>query len=279
MKFIPKKIAEGINITKRHPLSNLAHLLGMVIIIGVIGFVLLGVTADLLSRWISPDMEDKIGNTLLTMVADNEIQDEKRIKYLTELIYSLPKKDEELRLPLKLHLIESDVVNAFVIAGGHIFIHTALLKTVQSENELAFVLAHELGHFQERHPINGLGRGIIFMVVANILNFGTHGAIPDILSIGSNLYLMNYSRKQETAADLYALERIINRYGHGGHTMEFFKRLEKDEAEGSLVKVSEYFSTHPRSKERIERLMLEAEKQNWKMQGDAHSITSAFLRR
>ncbi|WP_216095030.1 hypothetical protein, partial [Candidatus Marithrix sp. Canyon 246] len=95
MKFIHKKIPEDINITKRHPLSNLAHLLGMVIIIGVIGFVLLGVTADLISRWISPEMEAKIGNSLLTMVSDNEIKDDKRIKYLTELIYSLPKKDEE----------------------------------------------------------------------------------------------------------------------------------------------------------------------------------------
>ena len=76
----------------------------------------------------------------------------------------------------------------------------------------------------------------------------------------------------EGAADLYALERIINRYGHGGHTMEFFKRLETQEAEGKLVKVSEYFSTHPQSKERIERLMLEAEKQNWKMQGNATSV-------
>ncbi len=270
MKFIPKKIPEGINITKHHPLSNLAHLLGMVIIISVIGFVLLGVTADLLSRWISPEMENKIGNRLLTIVAENEIKDEKHIKYLTELIYSLPKEGEQIRLPLKLHLIESEVINAFVITGGHIFIHTALLETVQSENELAFVLAHELGHFQARDPINAMGRSLIFMIAANILNFGSNISFPDILSIGSNLYLMNYSRKQETAADLYALERIINRYGHGGHTMEFFKRLETQEAKGKLVKVSEYFSTHPRSKERIERLMQEAEKQNWKMQGDAH---------
>lgn len=274
MKFIPKKIPEHINITKRHPLHNLAHLLAIVIIIGVIGFVLLGVAADLLSRWISPEMENKIGDTLFNVVAENEIKDDKRIKYLTELIYSLPKQDEKIRLPIKVHLIKSEVVNAFVIAGGHIFIHTALLDTVQSENELAFVLAHELGHFQERHPVNGLGRSLIFMVAANILNFGTHGAIPDILSLGSELYLMNYSRKQEKAADLYALERIINRYGHGGHTMEFFKRLEKEEGEGTLVKVSEYFSTHPLSKERIDKLMLEAEQRAWKMQGDATSVAS-----
>lgn len=274
MKFIPKKIPEDINITKRHPLSNLAHLLGMVIIIGVIGFMLLGVAANLASRWISPEMENKIGNRLFDMVAENEIKDEKRIKYLTELIYSLPKKDEQIRLPLKLHLIKSDVINAFVITGGHIFIHTGLLDAVESENELAFVLAHELGHFQARHPINAMGRSLIFMIATNILNFGTNVSVPDILSLGSNLYFLNYSRKQETAADLYALERVVNRYGHGGHTMDFFKRLEKDEAEGSLVKVSEYFSTHPLSKERIDKLMQEAEKQSWKIQGDATSVSN-----
>jgi len=269
MKYIAKKVPENINVTPHHPLANFAYLLGTVLIVSILIFVLLGLIADGLTNRISPETEKKIGQMLLNSISFQEIQNDKRIQYLEELLYTLPINDEKIRLPLTIHLIESDVINAAIMPGGHVLVHTALLKTVRTENELALILAHELGHFQARDPLRSLGRSLVFMVISTALGIGTSesGGLPKIIPLTIKLTQLNYSRKQESTADNYALYRIINRYGHGGYSLDFFKQL-KPEEQNRLANVSEYFSTHPLNKERIEVLIQEAVKQGWIMEGN-----------
>ncbi len=269
MKYVPKEIPEGINVTPRHPLIDFAYLLGTVLIASVLIFVTLGFVAEWLTTRISPETERKMGQMLIQVIEDEEIQDDRRIKYLEELLNSLPKQGETIRLPLTIHLLESDVVNAAIMVGGHVFIHTALLETVKSENELALVLAHELGHFQARDPLKSLGRSLVFVAISAIMGIGTSGGLAQIVPLTSQLTNLSYSRKQESAADLYALSRVVSRYGHGGHSLDFFKRLETEESQNKLLKMSQYFLTHPLSGARIDDLNQKAAENGWSMEGDA----------
>jgi len=266
MKYIAKKIPEGINVTSRHPLLNFAYLLGTVIAISVFIFIVLGFVAEWLVIRVSPETEIQMGDMLVQPALDEEITDDKRIQYIEKLLNSLLTPGETTRLPLQVHLIDSDVINAAITVGGHVLVHTALLETVKSENELALVLAHELGHFQAHDPLKSLGRSLVFMAVSTVLGVGMSesGGLPKIIPLTSELTNLNYSRIQERAADIYGFYRVVSHYGHGGYSLDFFERLSK--GEGRLQKVSQYFLTHPLSQDRMNDLNAEAAKQGWKME-------------
>lgn len=278
MKYVPKEINNNINVTPHHPLSNFAYLLGSVVIISILIFVTLGFIADWLSTQISPETESKIGQTFLPdILKDNEeLIADKRIQYLNKLLASLPKSGEEVRLPLTIHLLKNDEVNAAIMPGGHVLIHTALLEIVKSENELALVLAHELGHFQAYDPVKSLGRSLIMIMGFMAMGLGTSDITggPDVVWMTGELAYLNYSRSQEKNADIYALYRVVNHYGHGGYSLDFFKQLDQQEKEEGnnnekLMKVSQYFSTHPLSENRIKMLTQLAEENGWDMEGEA----------
>ena len=264
MKYVPKKIPEGINVSPVHPLIHFTYLLGTVIIISALFFIILGFIAEWLATQISPEMEKKIGQQLYQMIASDEKQDDKRVQYLEELLYSLPQSGENVRLPLIINLVESDIVNAAIMVGGHVFINTGLLDVVKSENELAFVLAHELGHFQAYDPTKSMGRSLVFVIILAILGIGTSesGGVPNIIPITFTMNNLNYSRQQEKTADLYGLSRVIKYYGHGGGSLEFFKHLQK-----TSFKISEYFSTHPLNDARINALNIYAAENGWLLEG------------
>jgi len=127
-------------------------------------------------------------------------------------------------------------VNAVALPGGHIIVYTGLLNKVASENELAFVLAHEMGHFAHRDHLRGMGRAVVFIkMLANALN----------------LTEMSFSRKQETRADEFALETLYCDYGHVAGATDFFEKISKAQDPG---KFGHYLASHPESRKRISHL-------------------------
>ncbi|MDM8559645.1 M48 family metallopeptidase [Candidatus Parabeggiatoa sp. HSG14] len=274
MKFVEKEIPEGINVTPHNPLLNFAHLLGTVVVLSIVIFVALGYIAEWLASRLSPETEGKIGQMLMHTVSE-EIQEDSRIQYIETLLHSLSESEEKIRLPLTVHLIEDEVINAAIMPGGHVLVHTALLEKVESENELVFILAHELGHFQARDSIKSLGRSLVFVtayLTLGISSFLEWGGFGDVVPMTEQLAGLHYSRQQEKTADIYALSKMIKRYGHAGHSLDFFERLDKEsEKSKQLEKVSQYFSTHPSNPSRINYLNKTAAKNGWNMAGETTS--------
>ena len=160
MVYKPKELPEDINVTPIHPLANLAHLLATVVIASTIVYFSLGAIATQLAVRISPELETKIGNQLLSSVPKAEF-DSQQQRYLQSLLASI--STTHLDVPVTIHLQKSKSSNAMIIPGGHIIVTTALLESAESENELAFVLAHELGHHVARDPLKALGRSLVFV--------------------------------------------------------------------------------------------------------------------
>ena len=275
MEYKPKEIKEEVNISKIHPLTNLAQLLGTVIGVSVAIYIALGFAVDLIVPRIPAETEKAIGDASVPsayVVLDGEaIADDPRISHLQELLDSL--QDPEDKIPLTLHLLESPIVNAAAIPGGHILVTTAFLDEVESENELVFVLAHELGHLKHRDGLRGLGRALVINLGWSIV-FGTAGG-GDSRVVGTiiNLSDLNYSRDQESAADLYGLEAVVRRYGHGGHSLDLFKRLHEEE---TRLQIAEYFYSHPLSGNRIKKLEEIAQKNGWDMEGEKTALPGVF---
>ena len=271
MVYKPKEIPEGINVTSVPPLVNFAYLLSTVVIFSALVYLGLGAIADRLVTRISPEMEAKIGQQLLSTVPDIATESySPQQQHLQDLVNSLSTLNSNHSLPLTIHIQNNKQPNAAIIPGGHIIVTNALLAEAESENELAFVLAHELGHHVVRDPLKALGRSLVFITVASALGFSN--ANTDIISLTGSLSNLHYSRQQETAADIYALSTMINFYGHGGASLDFFKRIQAKNKE-HVGKLSVYFSTHPLTEERIELLHQVATAKGWQMTGEATDLS------
>lgn len=268
MKYTPKEITEDVNITPTHPLVNFGYLVVTVLVAIVVLYALMGVAVDLVVPRLSRKTEIKIGNALLPIAlaqfGDEELIDDSRVDYLESVIQPLVGDDLQ-DLPLTLHLMETDIANAAIIAGGHVFVTTGLLAESESENELGFILAHELGHLANRDALKGLGRSLFLILGHLALGVGgsNGGQTSPFLSATLDLQSLHYSRHQENAADRYGLTTTIQHYGHGGYAFDFFQRNSEKEPDF----LPEYALTHPLSKNRISDLESFAQQQAWPLIG------------
>lgn len=270
MVYNPKEIPEGVNVTKVHPLVNFAYLLATVIVVSGLVYLGLGAIATQLALRISPEMETKIGQSIIAEVPNLDRESTPRQReYLEDLLASLQNSNLDNYPPLKLHIQQDKIANAFIFPGGHIVVTNTLLQEAESENELAFVLAHELGHHIARDHLKGLGRSLVLLTIASVLGIG--GGNADVVGFTGSLSNLHYSRQQESAADVFALSAIIDIYGHGGASLDFFHRIQtkKKDRRG---KVSAYFSTHPLTSARIDDLDRIAAEQGWSMKGELTAL-------
>jgi predicted Zn-dependent protease len=131
--------------------------------------------------------------------------------------------------------------NAMAVIGGRILVTRGLLADLESENDLAFVLGHELGHFAHRDQVRGLGRKLVGSLLLGAV-FGTayDGDTPGFLDRLEELQSKRAARQQESDADRFALRLLARRYGHADGATTFFARMRKHDGERFA-----WFSTHP----------------------------------
>ena len=143
--------------------------------------------------------------------------------YLQNLIEELRREDQQ-NYHFNVRLLENDTPNAFVVPGGHIFVTRGLLQSVDSENGLAMVLAHEMGHQYYRHPLRAAGRGIVVSLALLIISGAESSGIAQSF-IGSTAMLTNlsFNRDQEREADTVGVELLQRHFGHSHGASEFFE--------------------------------------------------------
>lgn len=247
MKFTPKYSDENVNVSKTHPLAELAWLVGGMLLLALVFYLVLGVTADLAVAKIPIKAEVWLGEYFVDSFEANE--DEALRRRLQPLLDNLPADSPLHNYTFTVQLVKSKEINALALPGGHIVVFSGLVEQAESENELAMVLAHELGHFAHRDHLTRLGRGLS-LTVAAMLVFGEDSAISRLVS---NFFLVtesSYSRQQESDADRFGLELLVNSYGHAGGATDFFARVGKKA--GSRAPY--LLASHPHPDDRIEEL-------------------------
>ena len=260
MKYTPKRIEENVNVTHSSPLKELFLLLGGLLGILIAVYIVLGFAVDMIAMRFPPDLEQHLDGIFASSFTDNEHipADD----YLQELLDRLVEHSSLPSSNYQIHLVLSSEANALALPGGHIVVLSGLIDELGSENELSFILAHELGHFANRDHLKGLGRGLVLTAISAMLMGVDNGLTEFLLRSVMNVE-MQFSQKQESAADLYGLDLLNRAYGHVGGATDFFEKLAQEDTHGRL---SYFFATHPYPKNRVEDLQEQLRKKGYLVQ-------------
>lgn len=251
IQYKPSLPEKNDNVSHNHPLKEFVILLGGVIILFLFLFWSLGLFVDLAVQYISPEKEGVLfAKVQMDWAKESELSSEKQT-YLQKLTDSL-RPCLDVHYPVRVRVIESNEANAFAFPGGTIVVYSGLLDKVQSENGLAFILAHELSHFKNRDHLRGLGRSVVLVALSSLLT-GANSNITQAIAPVQLFSQAQYSQKRESAADQTALSALNCIYGHVGGAAEFFNGLLGDK-NGFDVKALHFFTSHPELQERIENL-------------------------
>ncbi len=247
MKFTPKHLDENVNVSRTHPLAELAWMLGGLVLLTGILFFALGVSADWAASKAPISFENWLGETALVQFPgeENSALNER----LQALLESLPSDSPLHQYRFRVFLSEVEEINAVALPGGNIVVFAGLLAQVNSENELGMILAHELGHFAHRDHLRSLGRGL-GLALASALLLGENNAASDLISNTLLSFRARYSQGQESAADAFGLQLLNARYGHAGGSTDFFARL----ANEAGSRIPYLLGSHPHPGARIENL-------------------------
>lgn len=149
-------------------------------------------------------------------------------------------------------VVDSEVMNAFAAPGEQIVVMRKLIDAAGSPDEVAGVIAHEMGHGIELHPEAGIVRAVGLAALTEFI-FGGGG----LTNIGLQLAQLGYTRQAERQADQHAIE-ILKRAGIGTQGMiDFFNRIErmqggKGDVSANADSAIDLLRTHPRTAERIQ---------------------------
>lgn len=263
MRFIPKKVDDSVNVSKEHPLVEAGTLvIGLTLIFAAIAAALI-LIVDLVLLFVSPEREAAMFSNWLPdgIVAVEE--EDKRVVALQALTTRLARHWEDSPYEFRVEISADDDLNAMALPGGLIIVTSGLLDSVESENELAFVLGHEIGHFRNRDHIRALGRGVVLTIFFVAISGGD--SVANLSMTISDLTLRGFSRGQEADADKFGLELVYKEYGHVAESWRFFERV--GDEDNALIDIAAYLSTHPSPEDRVARMIELAESNGWPVTG------------
>lgn len=174
--------------------------------------------------------------------------------YLTEVglkMAALTEADNPT-LPWEFTLLDSDVVNAFALPGGKVFVSRELISRLDDEAELACVVGHEIGHVTAQHVDERISRQMIVAGAAIAAGVAAQEsdtewvrrAAPAVVGAGAGGYMLKFGRDQELEADTLGM-RYAARAGYDPGGLVGVLEVLKEESGGGGDALKELFSTHP----------------------------------
>lgn len=275
MRFEAKLPDDSVNVSPGSPVGE-----ALLLIVGVAGLVLaltvaVAFSLDLLIPKLPATIEFRLCSALRDSFGteDRKTPPDRRVERVQSVLDRMAARWEDSPYPkFEAHIVTRDEVNAFALPGGVVVVTSALLDRIGSENELAFILGHELGHFAGRDHLRGIGRELALAIAWSLL--GSNGAqAGQLVGVLGTLASRGFDRQQESQADAFGLRLLVAEYGHAGGTREVFEHVlstgttdetssaadpKRDdgadpEATG-LGGLASYWSTHPLSASRIRDL-------------------------
>lgn len=158
------------------------------------------------------------------------------------------------------YVVNTAAVNAFAVPGGFIYVNRGLIERTENLSELAGVLAHEIGHVEERHSVEQLERmqrANLGLSMAYILLGRRPGTLEQAgVQVAGAAIFAGFSRSAENEADAVAVPLLVSAgINPNGLVSFFYKLLEEQQRQPSTVE--QWFSTHPLTRDRIENVQAE----------------------
>lgn len=229
-------------------LELIEYILGLLALVGAIYFgsyIALKVIVD--------KTPEKFENVMVQMIDYNQyqtpfyyIKEEMVVQGIVDQLHkSLPNAPQ-----FTVRIVDQQNRGLLSLPGGYLVLSSGLIKSLQSENELVFLLGHAMGHTYERHQLLALGRGSVWVYLsANLL--GVKNGVTK--SVASHFSFTDpvFTAKQEMTADQTALHLMRIKYGHAFGALEFMQRVKTD---GENTTYKAFAAQHPLSTERFDEL-------------------------
>lgn len=201
---------------------------------------------------ISTDKEVEIGRGIAATIAGRYplVQDSALTLYVNLVGLTVAGESPRPDITYRFAVLETPDVNAFAAPGGYIFVTRGALGLMENEAELAGVLAHEVGHVNRRHVIEGLRKSDMMQSIRD--ESGLTGTTLDrAVGQGANAIFSGYSREDESEADSLGVEYAAGAGYDPQGLPTFVAHLNRHAGEGP---VAELFATHEAPDARLARL-------------------------
>src|SRR5579863_6325779 len=216
-----------------------------------------------LGNWYSIESDIKMGKQYAQMVDSSSklITDPVITEYVNRLGQNLV-RNSDAQVPFTFKVIDSDVINAFSLPGGFVYVNSGILLAADEEAELAGVMAHEIAHVCARHATRQLTRAQYanFATIPLIFVGGGIGyAAYEAMGLGLPVAFMSFQRGFEAEVDYLGLQYMYKAGYDPQSFVAFFEKLQAMEKKkpGTLAKA---FASHPQTPDRIAKSQEEIEK-------------------
>lgn len=175
-------------------------------------------------------------------------------EYVQGMGESLSGLSHRTDIPYEFHVLDTGEVNAFAAPGGFVFVTRGLLEEVESDDELAAVIGHEVGHVAAHHGAKNIKKLPFLIAGLSILNAQAGETTARIGGMVLSMAQLHYSRVDEYQADELGVQYTY-KSGYDPHAMaSFFQKLESKHRSGDLSKLEVSLMSHPKTTSRMMRI-------------------------
>jgi predicted Zn-dependent protease len=264
--------AQNATLTRARDRIRRRKLVGRCITLGILALFLAAIAGVWLAKdpmvkavasQVPAEWEQKLGDTAFAqatltskLVTDADVR--KQIEQLAAPLLAVVPQD---RYKFKVHIIEDASLNAFALPGGNVALHTGLILTADSPEEVLGVLAHELSHVTEQHGMRGIVQGLGLYAIVSTFFGDVSGLAAILVNNAPFLLSQKFSRDHEREADEQGFRYLEAAKLNPRGMISFFEKMRREEEKlrdklpgGETLDALSFLSTHPATTERTERL-------------------------
>lgn len=199
----------------------------------------------LIPREIEVSLGDKIAESLLQTYNKKDSATHDANLFISHLHTNSP-------YAIRLTVVASEEINAFALPGGQIFIYSEIIKRMDSYEQFAALLGHEISHVNYQHSLKSICRTATSSMVIAYLFGDVTGISSGILQQANEFKQLHYSRELETQADNEGYALMLQNNISPKGMVDLLHLLQKESQE--TPDLMTYFSTHPETQKRIDNI-------------------------
>ena len=184
------------------------------------------------------------------------VQDAVINQYVNSLGNQIASHTSRSDLQWQFYVVNTDVVNAFALPGGIIYVNRGVLERADRMDELAGVMGHEIEHVVRRHSVKQMeqmqGANVGVALACSLTNICSNQAAAAAINVGGTAIFAKFSRTDEVQADEGGFQNLVNASINPQGMLSFFQKLLAEEQQsGGNSNVSSWFADHPGTQDRI----------------------------
>ena len=183
------------------------------------------------------------------------LQDATVNAYVNSLGNQLARTTSRADLDWHFAVVNTDVINAFALPGGYVYVNRGVLSRASNESELAGVLAHEIEHVVRRHSVKQMEQvnnaNIGVALACTLTNVCNNQVTQAAIQVGGSAYFAKNSRADEVQADEGGFSTVMRAGINPRGMLTFFNKLLAEEQQSGGSNTISWFADHPGTQDRI----------------------------